>query len=188
MGSNAAPASWGATSRARATSGASAGKGKVGKSRQKRFASNTPVWPARKTTTLSWGLFLDLRGHLVEGVLDVLGGHLLVGEEDPHPGFAGRVEAAGVQHLADPRRVAPGVLELARSSCRPRLPGRPRGAGRVHRPVVLDLHGLGDAAIDALAAGHHGEAIGPLHQPGLDRDCRGLLRSSSPVAIGRSLW
>ena len=119
----------GAAPRAATTMGASAGNGNLGKSRQKRLALKTPVWPARKTTTLSWGLFRTAAAISLKASSIFSGVTSSSARKHRIPGFARGIESPGAQDLADPRCVGPGILELSLLVCSCPRPGPRCGAG-----------------------------------------------------------
>ena len=111
------------------------------------------------------------RGDLPEGFVDLPPGHVIVRQEAPQPRIARGIKSPGAQDLADPRCVGPGILELSLLVLvAAHAQGHDVQPAGVHRPVVGDLHRVGEAGADALATGHHGEPVHSLHQPGLDRD------------------
>ena len=146
----------GATSRARGDhrgrppgTDRSAGAGRSG------CASKTPVWPARKTTTVSWGWPLTCRGDLVEGrPRRLLASPRRRSGRSASPGLPVGVEPAVVEDLADPLGVALGELELAPARSLPtpsaRMWSRPGSVG----PVVARPRPSEPAVDGPFAAGH----------------------------------
>ena len=98
--------------RAATISGASSGNGYLGSSRQNRSLSKTPVWPARKRTTVSWGCPLTSRASSVKALATLRAFTWSSVSRTLLPRCLPPGQPAGVQHLAESLGVALGEIEL----------------------------------------------------------------------------